>query len=250
MIVVAQAGHINSGAFDDLAAIAAIARDHNAWLHVDGAFGLWANAAPALAHLCSSARQGDSWAVDGHKWLQAPYDTGFAIVKHPAAHRRAMAVTASYLNQAPGSGRDPSALVPELSRRARGFAVWALLQSLGREGVAEMLTRHCRCARELRQLLLGEAGITVINRVELNQLAVVFGVDGETQAQRDKHAEAVIETLQRQNSVYVSGASWRGQWIMRVSIISRTTDTEHIASLAHAIVDAWQAWQGRTSVTT
>lgn len=241
MIVVAQAGHINSGAFDDLAGIAGIAREHQAWLHVDGAFGLWANAVPELAHLCDAAKLADSWAVDGHKWLQAPYDTGFAIVKHPAAHRRAMAITASYLNDAPGDGRDPSSLVPELSRRARGFAVWALLQSLGREGVAEMIARHCRCAGELQQLLQDEPGIAVINRVELNQLALVFGSDGETQAVKDAHAEALIADLQQRNSAFVSGASWRGQWIMRVSIISRTTDSQHIEALAQGIISAWRA---------
>lgn len=240
-IVIGQAGHIHSGGFDRFEEIIPIARAHNAWVHLDGAFGLWARAAPSHAHLCRGAEFADSWAVDGHKWLQVPYDSGFAIVKNTSAMQRAMRISASYLGKTPDGGRNPSDFVPELSRRARGFAVWAVLQALGRDGVAELVSRHCRCAGELRQRLVREPGISVLNRVELNQLAVSFGPKDAGQETRDTYTEKMIAALQSENQVFVSGARWKGQWIMRVSIISQDTGSGHVESLANSIIRLWRA---------
>ncbi|HEU0202243.1 MAG TPA: pyridoxal-dependent decarboxylase, partial [Burkholderiaceae bacterium] len=178
-IVVAQAGHINSGAFDPLDRISALARQHGAWLHVDGAFGLWARAAPALRGLCAGIEAADSWAVDGHKWLQLPYDAGFAIVRHAEAHRRAMSLSASYLTHGAQEGRNPSDWVPELSRRARGFAAWVVMQTLGRAGISAMVERHCAGARQLAEHVAGVPGIRVLNEVCLNQVTLSFGADEE-----------------------------------------------------------------------
>jgi len=242
-IVIGQAGHINSGGFDPFEQIIPIARSHDAWVHVDGAFGLWARAAPARAHLCRGVELADSWAVDGHKWLQVPYDSGFAIVKDTRAMQRAMAISASYLGTTPGGARSPSDFVPELSRRARGFAVWAVLQALGRDGVAELVSRHCRCAGELRQRLKREPGISVLNQVELNQLAVTFGPEDADQAIRDAYTEQMIAALQSENQVFVSGARWKGQWIMRVSIISQDTGSGQVSALADSIIRLWRKLQ-------
>ncbi len=242
-IIVAQAGHINSGAFDSLDLIGALAGQHGAWLHVDGAFGLWARCTPALRGLCVGAEVADSWAVDGHKWLQLPYDAGFAIVRHRDAHRRAMGMSASYLNRGADDGRNPSDWVPELSRRARGFAAWAVMQTLGRSGIREMVERHCACARQLAQRLADFPGVRVINEVCLNQVALAFGDlprDGVTTPEDDVLTDAVIAEVQRENTSFVSGADWKGRRIMRVSVIARETDSAEIASLADSIVRAWR----------
>ena len=174
-IVITQAGHINSGAFDPFTDIITLAKAHNAWVHVDGAFGLWARAVPELVHMCEGLEDADSWTVDGHKWLQVPYDSGFAIVKDEAAHQRAMDITASYLTRDPGDGRNPSTYAPELSRRARGFAVWAVFQASGRQGVIEIVQRHCAGAQHLKARLSDVPGIRILNDVVLNQLAIAFG---------------------------------------------------------------------------
>ncbi|MGT2490650.1 pyridoxal phosphate-dependent decarboxylase family protein [Cupriavidus basilensis] len=176
--MIAQAGQINTGAFDPVQEMLADIRARGAWLHVDGAFGLWARACPETAALAAGLEAADSWATDGHKWLQTPYDSGYAIVAHPDAHRRALTAAASYLPHAAGDERDPSQYVPELSRRARGFATWAMLRHLGRAGIADMVARHCRLARRMAARLEEEAGITVLNRVSLNQVIVSFGADG------------------------------------------------------------------------
>ncbi|MEZ5927625.1 MAG: pyridoxal-dependent decarboxylase [Parvularculaceae bacterium] len=238
-IIIAQAGHINSGAFDPFTEIAALSEKHGAWLHIDGAFGLWARATPSLAPLCKGAERADSWSVDGHKWLQIPYDTAFAIVKDATALRRAMAIAASYLNAPPEGRRDPSNYAPELSRRARGFAVWAVLQALGRSGVEEMILRHCDCARRLASRLESEPGVEILNEVVLNQLAIAFAPekDRETQA---RLTDEVIAEIQRRNRCYVSGAAWKGKKIMRVSISSGETDFDAIDLLAEETLAAWR----------
>jgi len=232
-IIITQAGHINSGAFDPISEICDIAVAHNAWVHVDGAFGLWARATPALASLCEGMEKADSWTTDGHKWLQVPYDSGFGIVKHPDAHRRAMDINASYLVQDDQDGRNPSQYGPELSRRARGFAVWATLQALGRNGVTELIDRHCRCARHLGDRLEPVEGIEVINDVILNQLAITFD-------QSDARTTQVIEALRLENKHFVLGATWKGAAIMRISVISHMTDIEHMDALASSIITAHQ----------
>jgi glutamate/tyrosine decarboxylase-like PLP-dependent enzyme len=238
-IVICQAGHINSGNFDPMAEIVPITREHGAWCHVDGAFGLWARTVPHLRHLCEGIEQADSWSVDGHKWLQIPYDSGYAVVKNREALRRTMDTAASYLNAPPSDARSPSQFCPELSRRARGFAVWAVIQALGRSGIEEMILRHCNGARYLLEQLASEAGVTVINDVVLNQLAVTFGED-EPMSERNRMTEAVINELARENSFYVAGAEWRGQKILRVSIISQRTDMVDIERLGASIISAWR----------
>jgi len=241
-IVICQAGQINTGAFDPIKDIVPLCEAGDTWLHVDGAFGLWARCVPSLRHLCEGIEQADSWAVDGHKWLQIPYESGFAIVKDSQAHRRAMDTSASYLGSAPGDARNPAHYGPELSRRARGFAVWAVIQALGRKGIEELVFRHCWCARHLRDYLAQEPGIQVLNQVELNQLAISFGSD-QTVQQQNQNVEDVIAEIQRENTSYVSGARWHGQDIMRVSIISRLTDIEHTEKLGNSIIRAWRVVQ-------
>lgn len=240
-IIIAQAGHINSGAFDPFDDIIKLAKEHQAWVHVDGAFGLWARSAPEYAELCQDVELADSWSVDGHKWLQVPYDSGFAIVKNAEAHRRVMAITASYLGSESDGGRNPSEWVPELSRRARGFVLWAVLQSLGRQGVTELITHHCRCAFYLAELLGNkDPGICVLNEVVLNQLAICFGEKTLSKQVCDQYTEAVIEHLQSENAVFVSGARWKGRSIMRVSVISEATTLSDIENLADLINVAWR----------
>ena len=184
-IVCAQAGNVNSGAFDPLDEIAAIAQRHGAWLHVDGAFGLWAAASPSLRHHTRGVELADSWATDAHKWLNVPYDSGLVFVAHPAAHRAAMSLSAAYLIRedsrlapaasARGEAREPMDWTPESSRRARGFAVYAALRSLGRSGVADMVERCCRLARRFAERLRAEPGLAILNDVVLNQVLVRLG---------------------------------------------------------------------------
>ncbi|HNS86460.1 MAG TPA: aminotransferase class V-fold PLP-dependent enzyme [Parvularculaceae bacterium] len=231
-IIVAQAGHINSGAFDPFTDIARLAQTHGAWLHIDGAFGLWARATPSLRHHCEGADRADSWSVDGHKWLQTPYDSAFAIVKDKTAHEASMRIAASYLDPPPDGAHDPTARVIELSRRARGFPLWALLQTLGRSGVIEMIERHCACARHCADLLRGDPRIHVMNDVVINQVALAFGPPGE---EGDALTAAVIAGVQAENLSYVGGAEWKGRRILRVSVSSNLTDKSHMETLAGSI---------------
>lgn len=231
-IIVAQAGHINSGAFDPFTEIADLAAAHDAWLHIDGAFGLWARAAPTLRALAKGADRADSWSVDGHKWLQTPYDCAFAVVKDPAAHEASMRIAASYLDPPPEGAHDPTARVIELSRRARAFPVWALLQTLGRSGVVEMIERHAACARHLAYLLRDDPRIHVLNDVVLNQVALAFGPAGE---EGDRLTADVIAGVQAENASYVGGAVWKGRRILRVSVSSNLTEKRHMETLAGSI---------------
>ncbi|MEN8145517.1 MAG: pyridoxal-dependent decarboxylase [Gemmatimonadota bacterium] len=241
-IVVTQAGQINTGAFDPVGVVSDIAHRHGAWVHVDGAFGLWARACPARAHLAEGVDSADSWATDGHKWLQTPYDCGYAIVRHPEAHRRAMAIGASYLQTAAGGAFEPRDYVPELSRRARGFATWAVLQALGREGIASLVDGHCTLAQRMAERLADEPGVRVVNRVELNQVIVQFG-DGDP-ADRDAATDAVIAGVQREGACCLAGAEWHGQRVMRISVISWPTAEADIDLCAESILAAWRAVRG------
>jgi len=241
-IIVGQAGHINSGAFDDFLEIADLARTHNAWLHVDGAFGLWARAVPELSHQCRGVEAADSWAVDGHKWLQIPYDSGFAIIKDEHAHKRAMDTAASYISDGPEDGRNPTQYGPELSRRARGFAVWAVIQSLGKKGIANLILGHCLMARHLKEILEQEPGIKILNEVALNQLAICFD-DSSSTIGVDTLTDRVIADVRRENVSFVEGADWMERRIMRVSIISQATRTEDVDSLAGSIIEGWRRVQ-------
>jgi glutamate/tyrosine decarboxylase-like PLP-dependent enzyme len=239
-IVIAQAGQINTGAIDPAREIAALCARNGAWLHVDGAFGLWARACPEFSAATDGLDQADSWAVDGHKWLQLPYDSGFAIVRDEAAHRRAMAIHASYL---PSGVYEPGHYTPELSRRARGFAVWSVLKTLGRTGVREMISRHCRFARDLARRLSSEPGIRIANEVALNQIIVRFG-------ESDALTRATIAQLQEDNICFAEGAAWRGEWMMRLSIISAPLTEADIDRLQDAVVHAWRTVKARHTTRT
>ena len=236
-IAIAQAGQINTGASDPFAEIAPMAREYGAWLHVDGAFGLWAQACPPRAHLTAGVEQADSWATDGHKWLQTPYDCGYAIVKDADAHRRAMTVTASYLPPPVGAERDPSAYVPELSRRARGFATWAMIKQLGRVGIAEMVDRHCRLAAYMAEKIGAEPGAAVVTTVELNQFMIRFG--GE--ADGDRLTLETIRLLQEDAVAFIGSSQWRGQWVMRVSVTSGATTFEDADKTVESVLRAFRA---------
>ena len=235
-IAVIQAGQLNTGAFDPAPPLIPQAKAQGAWVHVDGAFGLWARAAPTRAHLGAGLDAADSWACDGHKWLQTPYDSGFAIVRDADAHRRAMTIAASYLPAVAAGERDPSHYVPELSRRARGFATWAMIRHLGRAGIAEMVERHCILATRMATALAAEPGITIVNEIVLNQIILRFGAD-------DAATQATIARLQRDGTIFAGGARWRGQWVLRLSVIAFPFDEEAADRATAAIRHAWHAVQ-------
>ena len=238
IIAIAQAGHINSGGFDPFEEIAAAAHAKGAWLHVDGAFGLWARACPDRAHLGRGLDLADSWGVDGHKWLQTPHDSAYAIVRDAEAHRRAMLIAASYLPA--GAERHPADFAPELSRRGRAFATWAMIKSLGREGIAAMVNRHCAQASRMAERLSAEPGVEIMNDVVLNQVAVRLGADLDV-AQADALTDRTIARIQNDGVCFVGGANWRGRQIVRVSVISANTTDADIDRSAEAILSAWRA---------
>jgi glutamate/tyrosine decarboxylase-like PLP-dependent enzyme len=243
-IVVAQAGQIHTGHFDPVGELARICRKHGAWLHVDGAFGLWARTLPEMAPLTAGLEEADSWSVDGHKWLQLPYDSGFAIVRDSQAHRRAMSITASYLPPAEESEYDPGQFVPELSRRARGFAVWAQLRALGRHGIAELVRGHCALARRLARRLAGEPGVTVLNPVALNQVTVSFGTG--TLEECNELTRATVAQLQADNICLAGGAQWRQHFVLRLSLIAAPLVEADVDRLAAAILAAWRQVRSAT----
>jgi glutamate/tyrosine decarboxylase-like PLP-dependent enzyme len=227
-IVCTQVGNVNSGACDPIAEICARAHageGGDAWVHVDGAFGLWARVAPSRAHLVAGMEQADSWATDGHKWLNVPYDSGIAFVRDGEALRAAMAVTAEYLPSA-SERRNPSDHTPELSRRARGVAIWAALRSLGRSGVAELIERSCRQARQFAEAL-SAAGYSVLNDVALNQVVVSFGDAGETRR--------VIAGVQEDGTMWAGETVWRGRVAMRISVSCWSTRDEDVRASVEAI---------------
>jgi glutamate/tyrosine decarboxylase-like PLP-dependent enzyme len=239
VVVCLQAGNVVSGAFDPFAALIPLARASGAWVHVDGAFGLWALAAPSLEALTAGLAGADSWAADGHKWLQVPYDCGFAIVRDSAALQRAMSISASYLPS--GENRAPEAFSPEMSRRARGFAVWAVLMALGRRGVAEMIERHCAVARAIAARLAAEPGIAVMNEVVLNQVAVACGEGPEA----DGQTRAVLAEVQAEGIAYPSGGRWHGCEIIRISVASGPATLADGERTAAAVIAAWRRVRGR-----
>jgi glutamate/tyrosine decarboxylase-like PLP-dependent enzyme len=211
-LVCLQAGNVNTGGFDPVDEVCAAVRDAGAWVHVDGAFGLWAAAAPARAHLTRGVAEADSWAVDAHKWLNVPYDSGIAIVGDRDSLLAAMSVSASYLVQE--TQRDPYAYTPQMSRRARGVDVWAALRSLGRRGVAQMIEGTCQHAQRFAQGL-GEAGYRILNDVVINQVLVSFGSAEITQR--------VIEGVQAGGVCWCAGTVWQGHTAMRISVSSWAT---------------------------
>ena len=241
-IVIAQAGHINSGGFEDFTAISALARKRGAWVHVDGAFGLWARVLDDRAHLVRDVDLADSWSVDGHKWLQMPYDSGFAIVRDTEAHRRAMDISAGYLNQAPEDGRNPTEFSPGLSRRARGFAAWAVLLSLGRAGVRDLIAGHCAQAARIAEAIAGIDGLAVLNGVDLNQVSIAPPQPGVS---ADQAVNRLAEALNRDHGVFVRPAQWKGRTVLRLSIIAPGTDAAQVDHLTAAIRTAWRSVERR-----
>jgi glutamate/tyrosine decarboxylase-like PLP-dependent enzyme len=225
-ILCAQAGNVNTGAVDPLAEIAARGHELGAWTHVDGAFGLWAAAAPSLAALVVGLADADSWATDAHKWLNVPYDSGLAFVREPGILPAAMSVSAAYL---PTDGeREPSFYTPELSRRARGVEVWAALRTLGASGVAELIERCCRHARLMAQGLQA-AGYEVLNDVVLNQALVSFGDEEATRR--------VVAAVQREGTCWAGGTVWQGRTAMRVSFSSWATTDGDVERSLRAVID-------------
>ena len=224
-LVSLAAGNVNTGAFDPLGESIAVAQAYGAWVHVDGAFGLWAGANEATRPLVAGVEQADSWATDAHKWLNVPYDCGIAMVRDQAALRAAMGVRAAYLVQG-GGLPDPMDLVPEFSRRARGVPVWAALSSLGRSGVAELIERCCAHARRFAAGLAAMEGAEVLNDVVLNQVLVRFDDD-------DAVTRAVVSAVQDSGEAYPSGTTWKGLAAMRVSVSNwRTTAADVDRGLA------------------
>jgi glutamate/tyrosine decarboxylase-like PLP-dependent enzyme len=219
-IVCAQAGEVNTGAFDDFDAIADAAERAGAWLHVDGAFGLWAAASPELRGLTRGVERAQSWVTDTHKWLNVPYDSALVLCADAEAHRAAMTVTAAYLVQDGSAVRDQVDWVPEFSRRARGFAVYAALRSLGRSGLAELVERTCACARLFADGLAGLAGAELLNDVVLNQVLFRFESDSRT--------DAVLAAVQASGDVWMGGTSWDGRRAIRVSVSNWRTGDEEI----------------------
>ncbi|HEX6364138.1 MAG TPA: pyridoxal-dependent decarboxylase [Albitalea sp.] len=222
-IVCAQAGNVNTGAFDPFEPIVAAARERDAWVHVDGAFGLWAAASPARAPLAAGLAQADSWATDAHKWLNVPYDSGIAFVRDAASLTAAMAVSADYL-PTHGPNRNPADFTPELSRRARGVDGWAALRTLGRQGVAELVERCCAHAERFAQGLRA-LGADVLNDVVLNQVLARFGDDATTRR--------IVDAVQRDGTCWCGPTVWQGRAAMRLSVCSwATTEDDVAASLA------------------
>jgi len=234
-VVCIQAGNVNTGAFDPAPEICRRARAAGAWVHVDGAFGLWAAAAPARAHLAAGVGEADSWATDAHKWLNVPYDSGLAFVRDPEALRAAMAVSAAYLPA--GESRNPADYTPELSRRARGVEVWAALRSLGRAGLADLVERTCRHAARFAEGLRA-AGYQVLNEVVLNQVLVSFG-DQETTTR-------VIAAIQADGTCWCGGTVWQGHVAMRISVSSWATTAADVERSLEAMLRVADAQRRRT----
>src|SRR5713226_6168656 len=224
-IVCLQAGNVNTGASDPVGTITRVAQRARAWVHVDGAFGLWAAAAPARAALVAGVEEAESWALDAHKWLNVPYDSGIALCRDPAALQGAMATTAAYLVR--GQGREPDAYTPELSRRARGVEIWAALAALGRSGLADLVERCCGHATRFAHGLRA-AGYEVLNEVTLNQVLVSFGDDAATRA--------VIAAVQADGTCWCGGTVWHGQAAMRISISSWATTADDVEQSLAAMI--------------
>lgn len=234
-LVILQAGQINTGAFDPFEALIAQVHARGGWVHVDGAFGLWAAAVPELAHLCAGVARADSWAVDLHKGLSAPFDAGVVLVRDRAALVAAMSARGAYL---PSRNDDwePSDSTPELSRRARGVPSYAILRHLGRSGLSALILRHHQLAARIACTVAAEPGLTVLNDVVFNQVALCCGAGAEG----DRQTEAVLREVQARGRVYPSHGVWRGRQIIRISVSGYATQAEHADLAAHEIITAWR----------
>jgi glutamate/tyrosine decarboxylase-like PLP-dependent enzyme len=246
VVVCAQAGNVNSGAFDPLDEIGAVLAerrieqgDGDSWLHIDGAFGLWARAAQSYTHLARGAELADSWATDAHKFLNVPYDCGIVLTRHSRAHRRAMAIQGPYLSSGTEtSGPNPGVFAPELSRRARGFALWAALRQLGRRGLDDLVTRCCELARLLAAKLGAAEGLTILNDVVFNQVVVKLkapsGVDDRDWTRR------IASAIQIEGTCYPTPTIWRASPALRFSIINSDTTSDDITRSAAAVIEVYE----------
>ena len=226
-IVITQAGNINSGACDPIAEICDLVKNKNSWVHVDGAFGLWAKASSKYKYLLEGVEKADSWATDAHKWLNVPYDSGLAFVKHKHALKAAMAITASYL-PTKNAGRNPSDYTPELSRRARGVDIYAVLHHLGTSGVEELVNRCCACAKQFAEGFVA-AGYKVMNDVVLNQVVVDFG--------SEELNLKILDAVQKEGTCWVGQTIWKGITAMRISVSNWQTNSQDVRESLNIILD-------------
>ena len=230
LVVCAQAGEVNTGAFDDLEAATDAAAAAGAWLHVDGAFGLWAAASPTLAHLARGHARADSWALDGHKWLNVPYDCGIAFCARPDAHRAAMGTAAAYYVLDPDAAREPSDWTPESSRRARSIPVYAAIRQLGRTGVAELVDRCCAHARAIAKGLVRIQGCELLNEVVLNQVLFRFEDEDRTRS--------ILTAVQHGGEAWLGGTTWDGRAAIRLSVSGWRTTEDDVARTVRAFEQA------------
>ena len=229
-IVCAQAGNVNTGAFDPITEICSATHEHGGWVHVDGAFGLWAAITDDLRELVTGVEDADSWATDAHKWLNVPYDCGIVVCRDADSHRASMTTQASYLVQGgPGAPHDPFDWVPEFSRRARGVPVYAVIRALGRAGIAERISSNCAMARRFAERLGAEPGVEILNDVVLNQVLVRF-------AGSDDRTRAVVEGVQRDGTCWLGGTVWHGVAAMRISVSNWTTTEADVDASVDAIL--------------
>jgi glutamate/tyrosine decarboxylase-like PLP-dependent enzyme len=232
-IICSQAGNVNTGAIDPIGELCDRSHNSNAWVHVDGAFGLWAQAAPARKHLTAGIEHADSWATDAHKWLNVTYDCGLAFVKDPLSLRAAMAISAAYLPQT--THREPMHYTPEASRRARGIEAWAVLRSLGRQGVADLIERNCRLATRFADQLQ-QSGYEIVNDVALNQVLVSFG--------SSEHTLSVIKRIQEEGTCWCGSTVWQGKTAMRISVSSWMTTVADVDRSVAAMIQSEKIERG------
>ena len=236
-IICAQVGHVATGASDPIDQIVDMGHEHGAWVHVDGAFGLWANVVPALRDPIRGIERADSWATDAHKWLNVPYDSGLAIVRHSAAHRAAMSFQAAYLQRGSEEERVGMDWVPESSRRARVIPIYALIRTLGRTGIVEMVRGHVALARRMADRLSVVPGITILNEIVLNQVLVQF--DDPAGGDADALTREVIAAIQAEGTCWAGGTVWQGKHALRVSISNWSTTEDDIDQSAAAIIKCY-----------
>ena len=229
-IACVQAGEVNTGSFDDLETAVAVAHERGAWVHVDGAFGLWAATSPSLAHLVRGHDGADSWATDAHKWLNVPYDCGIAICAHPRMHAAAMEYAAPYLDVATDAERDPMGYSPEFSRRARSVPAWAAIRALGRRGVAEMVESSCASARAIAEGLAALPGCRLLNDVVLNQVLIRF--------EDDERTSAIVAAVQREGEAWMSPTRWDDSAAIRISVSCWRTDADDVERTVAAFARA------------
>jgi glutamate/tyrosine decarboxylase-like PLP-dependent enzyme len=241
LILLLQAGDVNTGAFDDFANLIPIAHRYGAWVHIDGAFGLWAGVSPGYRHLVAGVETADSWATDGHKWLNVPYDCGYAFVAHPGPHRAAMAYAAGYLPLS-DAGRDQLDWTPEFSRRARGFATYAALRQLGRGGIAALVDACCRAAHDIVEGLRPIRGVEVLSEPIINQGLVRFPDPAGTD--HDRHTDNVIAAIQSDGEAYFGGTTWNGMRAMRISVSNWQTNASDVERAVAAVARCVRAGAG------